>query len=215
MTDTKKVVCALAEMEDKLTLKLGLTARALAESRVEVAELALAAERGDADAAKKLAGVEKRTAKLATELERLVRARDEAARQLAEQRQAEEAESERVKLRAYVAARERVYKVNTALFAGVEALAPLIAEAHEAGRIAQQAERAAGLSPTREGSAYGVAAGWLRTAFNAVLDANGRRGSKRLEEARVGVSRSWRTTANGKRALDLLAALGDGEDKAA
>jgi len=210
-TATEPEVVTLAKMSDHLAARMAEAERALTQADAEIARTALEAERGVGDdALRKLARAEKRRDTLAVELERLRMAGQELERQLADERDAAEARERLTLVAEYIAHRDAVDRANAAMMAAIEGLVPLAAEANEHGQAAGQIGLRLGFHDER--GRIGVKPGYVKLAMRGVTE-NVHGSERLLNEARGGLLRDWRTTANGKRAMELQAAL-SGDDKA-
>jgi hypothetical protein len=209
-TVTEPEVVTLAKMSDHLAERAAETERALTEADAEIARTAFEAERGGGDdALRKLASAEKRRDKLVAELERLHMAAQELERQLTDERERAEARERLALVRQYIEHRDAVDKANAAMMAAIEGLVPLAAEANEHGQVAAQIGLRLGFHDER--GRLGVKPGYVKTAMRGVTE-NVHGSERLLHEAREGLLRDWRVTANGKRAMELQAALsGDGK----
>lgn len=197
-------IVTLTKMVDNLTARIAEAETALADTVAVIASAALAAERGDDEALRTLAASEKRRDKQAAELDRLRLASAELDRQLAAERDAAEVAEKRELVRQYVDHRDALTALNLEMLEAIEKLAPLAEQARTRGRAASQLGIRLGLGDAR--ADLGPMYGWLKTA----LDAGTLHGNQRsVATARAGITKPWRDSAIGRRAVALLAALGE------
>jgi hypothetical protein len=210
---TEPQIVTLAKMSTNLEARVAEAEAAHADACEEGAREALAVERGDEAALRRLARAEKRRDSAADELGRLRLAKSELARQLAAERDATEADSQRELLIEYAEHRNFVQDAGRQLFEAVAAMEPVVQEARERAKAAKAVAHQLGLLAANEG-AYLPEFGAARGAFKAVLGDGGSARGRMLADARERVERDWKDTADGRRVTDLLAALGEGAGKA-
>ena len=102
----------------------------------------------------------------------------------------------------YVEHRERAQAALQTMFAAIEAMQAQAEEAREHDRLAAKAAARLGFpADERSGVAFGRQLTYLKCAVDGILSKQPRL----LESARGLVLRDWRETANGRRALGLVA----------
>ena len=108
----------------------------------------------------------------------------------------------------YIAASDKVSAASQKMLDHIESMKTLTEEAREQARLAGRAAIRLGF-PAEEGSGapLGRQQGYIKTAVNGILANH----SALVETAvRRAIMRDWRETRNGRRALELQAALGTG-----
>ena len=203
-------IVTVSKMTEHLTARVVVTEQALADATAEVATAAFEAERGDADALRRLAASEKRRDKLTAELERLRMAAGELDRQLAAERAATEAARQRALLAKYVIHRDAHQEAHRAMLSAVEAMQPLMATAREHGQAAAKIALQLGLPDERNSGALALRFGYIQQALTNVIHNE----PHRLADIHATLSRDWREGGRvggpGKRVAELQAALGEG-----
>jgi hypothetical protein len=200
-------IVTLAQIVSDVAARTAAAEQAYAEVTAAVAAAALEVERGGGeDALRTLATAEKKRETAAADLERRRLTVGELDRQLARQREDDEGAGKLTLVREYIASREKVQAANFAMFAAILAMKDKTEEARVHGKRAAAAAHALAF-PTEEssGAPLGPQQGYMKAAMDGILG----NVPRMVESARHGIMRDWGTTTNGKRALELLAALGE------
>lgn len=206
MNNPEPALVTLSKLGGHLDARLAAAERAYGEASAEVAGAALVAEAaGDEAALRRLAGAERRRDKLAEDLERLRLARAELERQLAAQRESDEAAERRALVSQYIEYSDKVQDANRAMLEHIESMKGLTETAREHSRLAGRLAIRLGFpSDESSGAPLGRQQGYIKTAVNGIM-ANQ---SALVETARRAIMRDWRQTRNGRRVLELQTALG-------
>ena len=118
----------------------------------------------------------------------------------------DEPAAQRALVAEYIDHHEKVQKATRAMFDAIEAMRTRTDEAREHGRLAGRLASRLGFPSDERGVPLGRQLGYLKSALDGVLS-----GQPRLvNSARGVVMADWRETPNGRRALALQAALGEG-----
>ena len=205
---TEPGIVTHAKMDEHLRSQVAKAEKALADAQAAVDLAALDDERGSSpETLRKLSKAEERRDKRAAELRQLGEARRALDTQLAHERQAAEAQAKRDTLADYGKHRDAVRDRNLAVVAAFENVAADIEQARKDARAADALGRSLGFAPEGHGRGLWPEVGALKNLLNGLLTGQPRV----VRDARQRIERDWRTTPNGRRAVALLAALGDAD----
>jgi len=205
---TEPVIVTLAEHRETLARSLAEKETQLAEAEAEARRAALDVEtQPGEDAVRKRTSAKRRREKLAEELAQLHDAMRELDERLERERQDAAARARREALADYGKHRDAVKARAIAALAHIEDAAADIDAARRHARAADALGRSLGFPLEGYGRGMWPEVGALKNVLNGLLSGQARV----VREARERVERDWRTTPNGRRAVALLAALGDAD----
>ncbi len=213
MRSPEPEIVTLAKMVDDNAARIAEGEKALADVNAEIGSALLDAERGGDDEAvkgalKRLAAAERRRDDKLGKQERLRLKAVELERQLAAERDKEAARERREMLADYMRRHDAMQEANRAMLAAVMSIGELAREANEHSRVTAKQALALGLPDERRGRHFGAQYGALKNVLNGLLTGH----TRMVREARADIERDWRTTPNGRRALELQAALDRPDD---